>query len=239
MSDKKRGKRSIKKPLAPDPFDGAESLEEYGEGSLECCTVCGPMRCGYSGENLCGHLRWCDGDLCGPGVDEIGTYDDVPDGFKRVVRLIGCARSLRKQLRQHGRAERFISLPLIGCEWIDLKIAGSDFSQAANRLHDLDDETGIREGCAWLLGLDAKTKRANKLALAWLDREVAEQNERRSSGRQEYRVVVGRYGTKTLARNVSWSEAIRVSAEYKASMQYPDRVRIIHRKHRVASTEAA
>jgi hypothetical protein len=225
----KLGMKRIKQPLASDPFEDTETLEYE---SLSYCRVCEYM----SSDNLCSHLRWCDNGLCGPGCDEIDGYDDVPDGFKRVVRLVGCARALRRQLRKHERAERFITAPLIGTDSIDLKIDGRDFSRAANRLHDAGEGADIREGIVWLLGLDKDTRAANKIALSWLNSEIAEQDERRKSGAAEYKVVVGDYSAKTIAKNASWADALRAVREYKTTEKYRERIRIVHRKPR---TDAA
>ena len=121
---------------------------------------------------------------------------------------------------------------MIGCDSISLKIAGRDFSAAANRLHDVDDETGIREGCAWLLGLDAKTTKANALALAWLDVEIAEQDARRASGERCYRVLprLG-WDDVVVADGVSWADARAAANRYRPTRKYGARfVRVVKRE---------
>lgn len=196
------GRRRIPKPLSRDPFRGAVELE--GD-SLEYCAACGDD---MLGDNLCRHLRWGDGGLVGPGSQENGA--GVPEGFKWVVRRIGCARALRRMLRGAGERKSFVSAPLIGTDSIDLQISGVDFSRAANRLHDADvpESVDLREGIAWLLGLDERTKAANALALRWLDKEVARQDARRVSGERRYAVRAGGWGEEWVVRGVSWAEAV-------------------------------
>lgn len=210
-------------PIALDPFDGIEIVDGF---ELDYCDICGPMR----DDNHCGHISDGDDGLCGPGASD--SFDrGVPDGFVRVVRLLGCARALRRQIRAGARAKRLISMPLIGRNYIDMRIAGVNFSGAVNALCDLDDDAGLHEGITWVLGLDAATTAANAVALAWLDAEIATQDARRLSGERCYGVVgQRRNGNKTIVRGVSWTEALAALRALPAAQRQRDdgdRARIV------------
>lgn len=229
------GRRRVPKPLARDPFRGAEELE--GD-SLEHCEACGDY---MLGNNLCRHLRWGDGGLVGPGAQE--NDGEVPRAFELVVRAVGCARALRRVLRGVGKREYSVSAPLIGSDSIDLEIGGVDFTRAANRLRDLDvpGDVDLREGIAWLLGLDEKTRRANAPALRWLDELVAEQDARRASGERRYAVRAGGWGDEWAAQGLSWTEALAalraLPPERRGWKGY--RAAIVWRPRRPAARKAA
>lgn len=215
------GSVRIPDPLTPDPFEDTHLLSDCG-GSLEYCTACS----GYvRGDRLCNHLTWGDEGLCGPGSDELGR--SVPEGFKRVVRLTGCARSLRRQLRTGKAPKTFHMVCVIGRDSVEITLGGRRFSDSFNDLHDLDDLTGVREGYNWISGLGSETGKANKLAMAWLDEEIAEQDARRASGERCYRVRVGRYGDPVTPR-VSWATAMdEVTMRRRTGIGYGEAARIV------------
>lgn len=218
------GMQRIAEPLGGDPFGDAEVVEEF---TLQLCNICGFMR----DTNFCGHLGWTEDGLCGPGAD----FTELPESFKRVVRFVGCARSLRRQLRALGRAKRFILSPCIGRSSISLTVAGVGFSARANELYDLNDDENLREGTLWLLGLDATTTAANATALAWLDEEVAAQDARRASGERCYSVKGHAWrGKRWVVRGVSWADAIAALRALPAKDRHRsdgNRARISRSKH--------
>lgn len=197
------GMTRIDAPLAGDPFDDVTDIEGF---ATEHCDVCGVM----SDENLCRHLYDGDDGVRGPGAcGNLGTRS-VPEGFKRVVRLLGCARSLRRQLRAAGRTESSLSVPTIGrVGVIDFTVGGRDFTSAADALDEQRETAGLREGLAWVMGLDDRTGRANELALAWLDLEVAAQDARRASDEPCYGVRRPRWDDdEWVVRRVPWAQAL-------------------------------
>lgn len=226
------GMKRISEPFAPDPFTDTRDRDDIDASLDYCCACDGYVR----SDQHCNHLTDGDDGLCGPGSDEVG--DEVPDGFKRIVRLTGCARALRKMLRAREQPKTFHSVPLIGRDSVSITISGRRFDAAFNNLHNLKDDTGIREGFCWIIGLDAKTDKANKLVLTWIDEEIAGQNARRVSGEKCYRVKVGRYMDDYVTRRVSWTEAVKVAKERRTENPY-DGARIVRvKKTARASVEA-
>lgn len=162
----------------------------------------------------------------------------------------GCARALRRVLRGHGERRSHVTAPLIGTDSIDLSFGGVDFSRAANALHDADppDDVDLAEGIAWLLGLDDRTTQANRLALAWLDEEVAAQDARRASGERCYAVRRGGWGVddeELTAQGLSWAEALaalRAMPPEQTNRRWSRRatiVRVVTRRGRTPAGVAA
>lgn len=229
------GLRRISGPLASEPFVGTDEVDA---GALDYCVACEDHMDGGN-MGFCRHLRWGDSGLVGPGAEE-NADDDVPEGFKWVVRAVGCARSLRRVLSGRGERSSFITSPLIGTDSIDLSFGGVNFSRAANGLHDARPpaRVDVREGIAWLLGLDGRTRSANRLALAWLDEEIATQDARRASGEKCYAVRKGGWGIACesfVARGLSWAEALaalRAMPPDQTDRGAPRRATIVRLVHR-------
>lgn len=188
------------------PAPHGDPFELSLETETSYCGVCDDW---YPDNNTCHHIYWVDGvGDCGPG-----EYDcrEVPEGFKRVVRFAGCARSLRRDLTRRRSPSIYTMTPLIGTQSFDVTIGGREFGDRFHGLYDVDWPEGmVQEGCGWLRALDAKTKAANKLTLAWLREEIAAQDARRASGEAVYEVWMrGRYcGTEEQCTGkVAWSVA--------------------------------
>lgn len=221
----KLGYVRIPAPLG-DPF-------EYGiEDEADYCAICDDWS---SHENrACRHIFWNDrhGLIDGPGAD---NPTDVPENFDRVIRLTGCARALRKALRAKTWARVRVSTPLIGMDSADVTIAGRDFSDAFNALHHADDLDVIREGLGWFLGLDAKTKKTNKVVLARLDEIIAEQDTRRASGETCYVVRSG--WSRRASELLAWKDARDLAKQLRAKGE--GRVSVVRKTSNAARKEAA
>lgn len=196
---KNEGGKRLRAPYG-DPFENVLETEST------YCNVCGDW---FPADDTCRHIYWVDGvGDCGPGSDEYRDLS-VPEGFKRVVRFVGCARSFARALSQKGGARIFTHAPLIGAASYDVSIGGREFGDRFGDLYKVRWSDGVvQEGCGWLRALDAKTKAANKLTLAWLREEIAAQDARRASGAAVYEVWAGpRYWPEQCIGKVSWAVA--------------------------------
>lgn len=215
----------IPAPLG-DPFEGGI------DGEADYCAICDDWS---SHENRgCRHIFWNDrhGILDGPGAD---NPTDVSESFDRVIRLTGCARALRKALRAKTWPSVHISAPLIGRDSADVTIAGRDFSAAFDALHDAVVRDVIREGLGWFLGLDAKTKKTNKVVLARLDEIIAEQDARRASGETCYVVRSG--WSRRASELLAWKDARDLAKQLRAKGE--GRVSVVRKTSNAARKEAA
>lgn len=167
------------------PAPHGDPFELSLETETSYCGVCNDR---YPNDNTCHHIYWVDGvGDCGPGEDYRGLK--IPEGFKRVVRFAGCARSLLRDLKSRRSPSIYTRTPLIGTQSFDVTIGGREFGDRFHGLYDVEWPEGmVQEGCGWLRALDAKTKAANKLTLAWLREEIAAQDARRASGEPLYEV---------------------------------------------------
>lgn len=182
-----------------DPFSCALATEST------YCSIC----CDYFPEDdTCHHVYWIDGcGECGPGTSSMDA-SKVPEGFKRVVRFAGCARSLLHDLTRKRGADIFISTPLIGAATSFVKINGREFGDRIDELYNVRWPEGmVQEGCGWLRALDAKTKEANAATVAWLREEIAAQDARRASGAAVYEVWAGRFYPEQCTGKVAWAVA--------------------------------
>ena len=194
-----------------DPFEDALQTESA------YCTVCDDW---FPVDDSCRHIFWVDGvGDCGPGSDEFRGNPSVPEGFKRVVRFVGCARSFARALSRERGARIFTHAPLIGSASYDVSIGGREFGDRFGDLYKVRWSDGIvQEGCGWLRALDAKTKAANRLTLAWLREEIAAQDARRASGAAVYEVWAGpHYRPEQCTGKVSWAVAWQWACDLRAA----------------------
>lgn len=171
------GMHRVDTPLSPDPFDGAEDLDGF---SLDFCQFCGFMRADY--DNLCRHVFDGPDGMEGPGEDSYREPYEVPDGFKRLVRRLGCAR----HLLAHLAAGKFPALhthgSMLGPASVSAEFAGKRFDDAFDRISSNpgDHEDDYQQGFLWMSSMDEHTTGFNGSVCAWLRKEVSAQDDRRA-----------------------------------------------------------
>lgn len=208
------GMRRIAEPLTADPFEGAEDLDS---DSLDWCQFCGPMRSSY--DNICRHLFDAGDGMEGPGEDSYREPYPVPDGFKRLVRRLGCARHLLAHMAVGELPKLRTWGSMLGPSSVETTLAGRSFDDAFQRISNDPGahEDDYQQGFLWMSAMDAQTTGFNGSVVTWLREEIAAQDARRATDDATYAVrVYGRWHARRCGRGMTFAAALAKATALRA-----------------------